>query len=298
MIVNTVLKCALKLLPLYIADIISKLPQRVQLKICEIRLRAGRPFTITLSDGTFTPDNNICVSSKDLLTVCSRAFGFSMHSSISQLCEGYAVYENGCRIGISGTACADNGKIVNVKNITSLNIRIPREIKGCAGSIFDRFMSAAPRSLLIAGAPSSGKTTFLRDLTRLCGHRYRTSLIDERGEIAASVGGIPANDIGIMTDVFDRYPRKEAVQTAVRVMSPQVIVCDEIGSAEDISSLEYAVDSGAELIASCHCSGLSDLIHKPNISKLVSDGVFDGAVFLKDHRIHEVRNAGELQCLV
>jgi stage III sporulation protein AA len=295
---NAALKSAFRLLPPHLAEMTEKLPQNILQKICEIRLRAGRPFILTLSDGTFTPDKDIIVTAKDIASAAARAYGFSMHSSTVQLCEGYAPYENGCRVGISGTACAEDGNIVNIKNISSLNIRIPREVMGCAESIFIRFMSISPCSLLIAGAPSSGKTTFLRDLARLCGSRYRTSLIDERGELAASVGGVPTNDVGIMTDVFDRYPRKPAVMIAVRVMSPQVIICDEIGSHDDIASLEYAVDSGAALIASCHCGSLAELTVKPNISKLISDGVFRAAVLLKDRCIQDIRTAEELLCLV
>lgn len=295
---NNILENAVKLLPEHLADMIDKLTLDVASKVCEIRLRAGRPLVLTLTDSTIIPNKEICVTPKDIELTTARAFRYSMHSSTAQLCEGYAAWCNGVRVGISGTASEDCGKVVNVRDISSLNIRIPREMKGCAEDIFRRFMYERPISLLIAGEPSSGKTTFLRDLARLCGGIYRTVIIDERSEIAAMVSGLPTNDVGIMTDVFDRYPRKAAVETAVRVMSPQVIICDEIGSAEDIESLEYACNSGVKLIATCHCGSLSELTEKPNISKIISDGVFDTVLLLKERAVSDIRKAGELLCLV
>ncbi|MCR5542127.1 MAG: stage III sporulation protein AA [Ruminococcus sp.] len=293
----TALKNALKLLPEHLADMIDKLPRDVISKVCELRLRSGRPLALTMTNSTIIPNKDVIVTPKDIELTVARAFRYSMHSSTAQLCEGYAACCNGVRVGISGMASEECGKVMNVRDISSLNIRIPREMKGCAEDIFRRFMYECPISLLIAGEPSSGKTTFLRDLARLCGGIYRTVIIDERSEIAAMVSGVPTNDVGIMTDVFDRYPRKAAVETAVRVMSPQVLICDEIGSAEDIASLEYACNSGVKLIATCHCGSISELSEKPNISKLLADGIFDTVLLLKDRTVRKIRKAGELLCL-
>lgn len=295
---KTVLESAVKLLPEHLADMIDKLPRDVISKVCEIRLRSGRPLALTMTNSTIIPNKDVIVTPKDIELTAARAFRYSMHSSTAQLCEGYATYCGGVRVGISGTAAHEGGGVVNVRDISSLNIRIPREMKGCADDIFRRFMYECPISLLIAGEPSSGKTTFLRDLVRLCGGIYRTVIIDERSEIAAMVSGTPTNDVGVMTDVFDRYPRNAAVETAVRVMSPQVLICDEIGSAEDIESLEYVCNSGVKLIATTHCGSISELSEKPNISKLLADGVFDTVLLLKDRAVSDIRKAGELFCLV
>ncbi|SFB81583.1 stage III sporulation protein AA [Ruminococcus albus] len=294
---NSGLENALKLLPTDLAEMLEKLPWDITKKVCEIRLRTGRPLALTLTDATIIPNLEIKVTPKDIELIAARAFRYSMHSSTAQLCEGYAAWCGGMRVGISGTAAEEGGKVVNVRDISSLNIRIPREVTGCAEDIFRRLMTVHPISLLIAGEPSSGKTTFLRDLARLCGGIYRTAIIDERSELAATVSGIPTNDVGIMTDIFDRYPRKTAIEMAVRVMSPQVLICDEIGSADDISSLEYACDSGVALIATCHCGSLSELSYKPNISKVLEEGVFDTVMLLKDRAVKDIRTAGELLCL-
>ena len=297
MLQRSELENPLKLLPSHLAVMLENLPRDISSKICEIRLRTGRPLTLTLTDTTIIPNCEMTVTTKDIELTAARAFRYSMHSSAAQLCEGYAAWCGGIRVGISGTASLDGGRVMNVRDISSLNIRIPREITGCADEIFNSCFNVRPISLLIAGEPSSGKTTFLRDLARSCGGIYRTAIIDERSEIAAMVSGVPTNDVGIMTDIFDRYPRKAAIETAVRVMSPQVLICDEIGSAEDIASLEYACDSGVALIATCHCGSLSELSDKPNISKLLARGIFDTVLLLKDRAVHDIRNAGDLLCL-
>ena len=63
--------------------------------------------------------------------------------------------------------------------------------------------------------------------------------------------------------------------TAIKVMSPKLIVCDEIGSKEDNKALEYAVNSGVKLIATAHCPDYEDAKNRVTISKLLKDGVFD-----------------------
>lgn len=290
------LKSALFLLPTHIADALNSMPPQQLRETDEIRLRIGRPVTLTHNGGYRIVGSGRIVTRQDIETVTARAFRNSLHSSAEQLCAGFVTYENGCRVGITGTAAVENGEVVNVRQISSLCIRIPREVKGCGAEIFGRYLGRTPSSLLLCGAPSSGKTTYLRDITRLCGGRYRTALIDERGELAAVSFGLPENDVGLLTDVFDRYPRGAAVRTAVRVMSPQVIVCDEIGSREDIDDLTYAMNSGVQLIATCHCGSLEELNAKPNISTLIKAGVFDHIVLLEDRTVARMMSASELLC--
>lgn len=291
------LKSALTLLPAHIAEEVMALGSDELGRIDEIRLRIGRPVTLTCRGGSRVLNASHGVTKQDLEATTTRAFRNSLHSSIDQLCAGFVTYDNGCRVGMTGTAAAENGSVTNVRQISSLCIRIPREVKGCGGEIFTKCLDAAPASLLLCGAPSSGKTTYLRDLTRLCGARYRTALIDERGELAAVSFGLPQNDVGLLTDVFDRYPRGAAIETAVRVMSPQIIVCDEIGSAEDLKDLSYAMDSGVKLICTCHCGSLDELNRRPNISTLIEMGVFDHIVWLEGCGVRAMLRGNELACL-
>ena len=96
----------------------------------------------------------------------------------------------GHRAGICGTAVVNNGKIVNIRDITSINVRIAREHKGCADSLYNKII-AVSGGVLICGAPCSGKTTVLRDLARLLSTKGKknVALIDERGELAGTASG-------------------------------------------------------------------------------------------------------------
>lgn len=120
----------------------------------------------------------------------------------------------------------------------------------------------------------------LRDLARKLGERWRVALIDERNEFAATVAGEPQNLIGAMTDVFNSYNKYEGIMTAVKVMSPQILICDEIGSSEDNEALQYALNSGVKLIASCHASSLDEFKKRRYISKLIKDKAFDALAVL------------------
>ena len=63
-------------------------------------------------------------------------------------------------------------------------------------------------------------------------------------------------------------------------MSPDIIVCDEIGTQRDIDAMEYSVNSGVSFISTLHCSSIEELRKKANIKKLISSGGFKTLVFL------------------
>ena len=277
--------------PIYTA--VSAVSRSEKPGICELRLRRGRKLSVSAfskeyfvtSDGRLVNDENsgVQVTSDDIETVFHRALKGSVHSFRREITEGYVTVSGGCRVGFCGTAVIspEKGYIIdNVKDISSVNIRIAREIKGCAAELYNKAFDGELKGLLIAGPPASGKTTILRDLTRVLGSSYRVSLIDERNELAASVDGVPQNDIGAKTDVFSSYDKYSGIMTAVRVMSPQVLVCDEIGSAADLEALRYAIGSGVCIVASCHAPSFAELRKKQYISKLIKAGAFGACAVL------------------
>ena len=250
----------------------------------EIRLRVNRPLCVVIgNENRFLSDEcgrQIIVSEREIDEIFKAVCEYSIYAYQREICESFITIEGGNRVGICGTAVVTDGKIEMAKHISGLNFRLSKEIIGCADEIYSGFMKKNPKSILIAGKPCCGKTTVLRDLCRLTGNKYRLSLIDERGEIAAVFRGIPQNDIGINTDVFDGYPKSEALLRAVRVMSPQVCAVDEIGSAADCEAIRSAACCGVSIIATAHAGSIDELMQRNGIGKLLNDGIFYASILL------------------
>lgn len=287
------LKFSYELLTPKIKNAITSIPEPERNRIQEIRLRLGKKLTVTVFGKEYFVDSkgrlmNNCsdgipVLADDISVTFKRALQNSVHSFHREISRGYITAEGGNRVGFCGTAVLDPTKgytVDSIKNISSINIRIAREVRNCSVEIFEKSLAERPSSLIIAGPPSSGKTTVLRDLCRVAGSFYRLSVIDERNELAATKDGVAMNDIGMMTDVFNSYNKYDGIMTAVKVMSPTILVCDEIGSKEDMKALEYAVNSGVKLIASCHASTIDELKKRPLVSKLIKEKVFDYCALL------------------
>lgn len=251
-----------------------KIPlELVSMDISEIRMRINRPLSLICQNKAFYLAANgemlssvgsdcIYISAEMINKTFEAICRYSIHSYQKDICEGFITLDGGHRVGICGTAVIKDGVIINVKNISSLNFRAAHQVKGCAEEIYNTAYCSGLKNIIIAGGPASGKTTVLRDLCRMIGQRYKVSLIDERGEIAACSAGIPQNDIGVGTDVLNGYPKEKGIETAVRVMSPDIIICDEAGSKEDIAAFDYAAVSGVNLAVSVHASKIEDVREK------------------------------------
>lgn len=257
----------------YFPERLKKYLEAVTVKITEIRLRRERPIVLMHNsemifinaEGKLTrlfDKECIKVSSAEIDSIFYAVCRNSVHSFQDDICNGFITISGGHRVGLCGTAVIHNGKISNIKNISGLNFRISREIIGLGEDIFNRVFCCGLSNVLVAGAPSSGKTTVLRDLCRLLGNRYKVSVIDERSEIAAVYGGVPQNDIGINTDVFDGFSKSDGLETAVRVMSPDIIVFDEAGSQNEFENMRYAMTCGVRICASIHAFSVDDVKRK------------------------------------
>ncbi len=264
----------------------AQIPEFLFEEIQEIRLRVNKPLSVIcgFKQSYITPNgsltcsaaNSVNVSEQELNQCFEAVCRYSIHSFKREICEGFLTLKGGHRVGLCGTTVIHNGAIENIKNISSLNFRIAHQIKGCAEKLYNQVFSNGLSNVLIAGAPMSGKTTLLRDLTRIIGSSYKTSVIDERGEIAAVWNGIPQNDVGINTDVFDGYPKTEGITTAIRVMSPQVIVCDEIGGDKDMTAIKQASYCGVYVVAAIHATDITELVQRTGTD------VFGKIIFLSD----------------
>ena len=269
-------------------------------QIEEIRLRTNKPLALKIGQDTQMID--YIVSQEEVLQAFEKVCESSIYSYRKQICDGYITIKGGNRVGIVGSAVVDNGQVININYISSLNFRIASQRIGCSNSVIEDLIDKYNNNIyntLIVSPPGCGKTTLLRDIVRnisngikVLGFRGKTvGVVDERGEIAAMYKGIPQNDVGIRTDVIDNMPKPEAMRILVRSMAPDVIVCDEIGSVEDIKAIDYAMCSGVKGIFTAHGKDIDEVSRNPELSKLLNKKIFERIIILNPKR------KGELECI-
>ncbi|MUK87158.1 stage III sporulation protein AA [Ornithinibacillus sp. L9] len=276
-------------------------------KLQEIRLRLNQPIEFIFDDGvewlhTFKP------SRKDGMYMVNQLSEFSLYRLEDELREGYITIEGGHRVGLSGKVNTLGGSVKAIQHISFLNIRIAKQKIGVAKSIIPYLYERKYLSTLFVGAPQSGKTTLIRDITRIIASGWKNvsprkvGVIDERSEIAASIKGIPQHDVGIRTDVMDACPKAEGMMMMVRSMSPEILVVDEIGSEKDVEALLEAINAGVVVICTIHGQSLDELKKRPSIQPLLQHRVFKRIILLDNNRnpgmVHKVYNEKEENILL
>ncbi len=293
--------------------LLMNLPDNIKSTAQEIRLRCGRPVMVCgLFGDVFINDNGresyILSTSAVKATIndvedCFKIIcGYSVHTHQSSICNGYVTVQGGHRAGIAGTAVNLNGEINAIREVSSINIRIARQFKGIAEELLSLISSLNRKSVIIAGAPSSGKTTVLRDLARLLssqeGGFQKTVVIDEREEIAACFNAVPQNDVGISSDIMTGYRKSEAVTIALRSMSPQNIIIDEITTLDEAEKIESGLNSGVNFYLTVHACDRYELARRKPVRQLLETGEFGAVAFLDSKenpsKIKEFILAGEL----
>lgn len=252
----------------------------------ELRLRRGFPMTALLPEGeaeTGTPP----VGEDDLRQVVENATQSSAHTALDKVCQGFVTLRGGHRVGLCGTVVKKDGRIVTLREMSSLSIRAARPVPGLAGPLLPglteggRFLST-----LILAPPGAGKTTLLRDLVRALSDGdgcppHRVSVADERGEIAALWRGEPQLYVGRRTDVLDGCSKAEGLSILIRGMSPQAAAVDEITRPEDVQAVVEAAGCGVALAATAHGAGPEDLNRRPAYRELLAAGVFRRLVIVE-----------------
>lgn len=251
----------------------------------EIRLRAGYPV-ILLYDGKekILPME---VSERGIRETLDYISNYSLYAYENELKQGFITIEGGHRVGMAGQVLIENGRVKNLKQISSLNVRVSHEIVGCADKLFP-YMTHNKQMYhtLLISPPRCGKTTLLRDLIRQIsdGNEWvkgcTVGVVDERSELAGCYQGIPQNHMGMRTDVLDGCPKADGMLMLIRSMSPQVVAVDEIGAAEDIQAIKHAMHCGCKMIATVHGESIEELQRKPLLEQMMREQCFERYVLL------------------
>lgn len=305
---------ALKVLPDSLGEFFRQLTQEEKDSITEIRLRPYKPVTVITQNGICFVSSSfnrltclyssfvVCLDLKEIQDVFRRVCGYSVYAFKDDINRGYITVEGGHRVGVAGTAVAENGEVTAVRDISCINIRIAREIKGAADEIFLSEFQNGICSVIIAGPPSSGKTTILRDLARQIsgverGLVKKVFVCDERGEIGASFFGVPQNDLGINCDLATGYPKSAGIMMGLRSFSPDIIICDEVACDGEIEAVKTGLNSGVAFALSIHAKNENDLKSKLLLKKLLNTGAFECVILLSAESIGKtlkIFRAGDL----
>ncbi len=242
----------------------------------ELRVRAARPLYGNIL-GAFVPlgrcgpvkmpQNALHPTQEEVDETLFSACGYSVHAVENELRQGFVTAAEGERVGIAGTFVFEGGRVLSVNGVTSLCIRVPHAVRGCAEEIYRRCLAGGLCSLLLLSPPGWGKTTLLRDLARLVSERTGANVLvsDERGELSAGETG-PTSDIIRFAD------KATAFTAGIRAMRPDLIVTDEL-LPEDYGAVARAIAGGVSVFASAHLTRFEDVPQKLFARYVILKGV-------------------------
>lgn len=240
----------------------------------EMRLRSGCPVKINYGGnwrylGAYgvvsMRERALKPSRRDIESLVFAAGNYSLYSCAEEMKECYITDRDGVRIGLAGTVVLENGKVVSLRDITSVCVRVPHRVEGCADEVFSLFDEGII-NLLLLSPPGYGKTTILRALTEKIVGEYpdlNVLVADERGELFSDEKRCEA-------DVIRFLPKSQAIDLGIRSLRPDLIVTDEVQN-DEWEGLKKVRDCGIKIVASCH-SG-------EDISRIPT-GIFDRYVVL------------------
>ncbi len=234
-------------------------------RLYELRLRADKALRANIGGAfcylgeqgvTERAVNALKPTAQEIADTLFAASGYSVYSVENQIKRGFVTGAEGERIGIAGSYVYEGNSLLSIHSVTSLCIRIPHAVEGCAEEIYNRCLREEMQSVILLSPPGEGKTTLLRDLSRLVSTRKALNVLvsDERGELSAG-------DMGETCDVIRFADKLTAFTAGIRAMRPDVIVTDEL-LPEDYLAVRRAVESGIYVFASAHLKRYEDVPEK------------------------------------
>ena len=122
----------------YLPVIVGKAIAQLNLaKLGEIRMRIGYPIVVDYGGIYYLGLNGVTdVISKSIICdkamidfVVTHACENSIYAYNEEIKQGFITVEGGIRIGLAGTCVNEKNTIKTIKNLSSINIRLPHEIR-------------------------------------------------------------------------------------------------------------------------------------------------------------------------
>ena len=273
------------ILPEPISSAINQISSKM---LNEIRLRNNKPIQICANGKNFYLNQYGITNSFDSAIKCEQGYinyilgkvsNNSLYSINNQIVNGYISFDGGIRIGVAGEVVYENNLVKTIKNISSLDIRIPHEVKNCSLNCYPLIVeNNIVKSTLVLSNPGSGKTTFIKDLVYQIGKRnpdINILVADERGEIS----NVNLSEIANV-DIYVNCTKKFAFENGIRSLKPNVIVTDEINLDNDLEVIKNALTCGVKVVATIHAGNIYDLKQKRNFIEILNAKMFERFVVL------------------
>ena len=261
----------IKLLPHWLQEPVDRLGRD---QLTELRLRIGHPPQLVLMSRSLWLDK--IITREDINFCINTASRYSPWSAQSAA-YGYITAPGGHRLGLCGDAIMVDACCTGFRNVTSLCIRVARDIPNVCGTLRN-----ICGSILLIGPPCSGKTTLLRDLVRSRSERGQGSVavLDERGELFPFEQGVPCFPTGPKTDILTGCNKADGITMLIRCMGPATVAVDEITAGADCEVLVQAGWCGVELMATAHAASREELFQRAIYKPLTENNLFEWLVIL------------------
>ncbi len=222
-------------------------------ELLEVVLDLARPPEARFPDGDVILDmDEVSPADLDYVTTRIGEFGDDNRSGIERTLHRISAIRN------------RKGRILGI------TCRVGRAVYGTIKTIEDFVFSG--KNILLLGRPGVGKTTMLREVSRVLADtaKKRVIVVDTSNEIAGD-GDIPHPAIGHARrmQVAASNLQHAVMIEAVENHMPQVIVIDEMGTELEAAAARTIAERGVQLIATAHGNSLDNLILNPTLSDLV-----------------------------
>lgn len=258
---------------------LSCLPDALCENAQELRLIAGGCPQLRVNNRSVVLQDWPSVTEQELAQCYISLCGHAVHSYQRELAQGYLTLSGGHRAGFAATAVyGGDGQLQSLREINAIVLRIAREYRGVADRLLRDAFNGGICGLLIAGAPASGKTTVLRDLAISLANGAvpgcdRVAVVDERGELSGFCRSCC---------VLSGYDKGDGLLMAVRNLSPQVILCDELGTEREVTAVLHALNSGVAVITTLHAGERAELVNRRAGRLLLESGAFKKVAILSE----------------
>ena len=252
----------------------------------EIRLSAIALSSAVIS-GRSTP-LSVRLGFDEIADVLARACEMAVFAHRDDIANGFITLRGGGRVGVCGYAKYDGGRLVGVSSVSALVFRIPSERCDFIDKLYSYWQRRGCSGMLICSRAGVGKTTAIRALAARAGNvrmPRRVVVVDERCEFD------PCAYRDSTVDILRGYKRSRGIEIAIRTMSAEILIVDEIGNDEDSEALMLASGAGVSVVATAHGEDIRAVCKKPSIRRLCDASLFHS------YAVVGMRGGGREVCL-